>query len=242
MKYFVFSDIHGNLEALREVISQIDVIKPDLVVCLGDIVGYGADPDKCVELVYENADIRIAGNHDMAATGQISTDGFNPSAREAIRWTSNMLTAEHIRILEESEISRKHDDCLFVHASPISPLDWDYVYTVAQAIEIFQYFDSKFVFVGHTHIPGIINNSASEGPKAVDGNLVKVEADGRYLINTGSVGQPRDGYNSACFTVLDTDRGIIDQRRVSYDFASAQKKILNAGLPEILALRLENGE
>jgi len=220
----------------------MDVIGPDMVVCLGDVVGYGADPGRCVELVRKHSDILISGNHDMAATGQIRIDGFNPSAREAIRWTAGNLRPDHISILKMAVPARRHEDCLFTHATPISPLDWEYVYTVAQAREIFMNFSEKFIFIGHTHIPAVIKYSRMRKAVSLGKSLVEVERGSRYLINTGSVGQPRDGSNGACYTVLDTSRGIIDQRRISYDFAKAQDKILKAGLPEILAARLANGE
>ncbi len=242
MKFLVFSDIHGNLEAIEEVLGRIDVVGPDMVVCLGDVVGYGADPGKCVELVRKHADIIISGNHDMAATGRIRTDGFNPSAREAIKWTAATLEPDHISALRTSVPMRRYEDCLFTHATPISPLDWEYVYTVAQAREIFLNFSEKFIFIGHTHIPAIIRYTREQRAVSVGKTLVEVEPECRYLINTGSVGQPRDGSNGACYTILDTSRGIIDQRRINYDFSKAQDKILKAGLPEILAARLANGE
>jgi predicted phosphodiesterase len=242
MKYLIFSDIHGNLEALEKILGYVEEIHPDLIISLGDVVGYGADPGKCVELVEKYAQVKICGNHDMAATGLLSSSGFNETAQKAIKWTSNNLNEEQLEALKNCESIFHHDDCLFAHASPLSPLNWEYVYNISQVTKIFKHSNEKFIFIGHTHIPAIISYDEEEGAKTLQHTLVNIDQGKRYLINTGSVGQPRDGINETCFTILDTAEGTINQRRAKYNFTLAQEKILAAGLPGSLASRLETAK
>jgi predicted phosphodiesterase len=238
MRYLVFSDIHGNVEALYRVLEELDTLRPDIVVSLGDVVGYGANPGDCIEIVQEYAQIRIGGNHDLAAVGLTSSDDFNGTARRAITWTSRKLNPIHRDMLEDYDTIRRHGNCLFAHASPISPMDWEYIYTVPQAKEIFEHFPEKFIFIGHTHVPGIIMYSEHDGCAVATSQMLQVEAGTRYLINVGSIGQPRDGVAAASFALIDQKKGKISIRRASYDIVSAQRKIRSAGLPESLALRL----
>jgi predicted phosphodiesterase len=242
MKYMVFSDIHGNLESLRKVLEEAETIQPDMIISLGDVVGYGADPAKCVELVEEYAHIKISGNHDLAAIGLSSSAGFNKHAQKSIQWTSEILNEKQLNALKDYEPIYHHRDCLFAHSSPLSPLNWEYIYNISQAREIFKQSKEKFIFIGHTHIPGIVSYNKKGDTKTIQKTFININPEKRYLINTGSVGQPRDGINAGCFTVLDTIKGTINQRRVKYDFAPTQEKILAAGLPGILATRLENGK
>jgi len=242
MKYLVFSDIHGNLESLEGVLAEAETIHPDIIISLGDVVGYGADPGKCIELVEKYARIKIGGNHDMAAAGLASSSGFNGPALEAIRWTSGVLNEEQMNALKNYEPIYHHGDCLFAHASPLSPLNWEYIYNVSQVINIFKNTNEKFIFIGHTHIPAIISYDENEGATTFQSTLININPEKRYLINTGSVGQSRDGINAACFTVFDTTKGTINQRRAKYDFTSTQEKILAAGLPKSLASRLETAK
>ncbi len=238
MFYFIFSDIHGNVEALERVVEEIEIARPDVVVSLGDVVGYGANPAECIDIVQKIAHIRIGGNHDLAAAGLTESDCFNPTAKKSIRWTVTSLDPSRRDILEEYDPLRRHGSCLFAHASPLSPLNWDYVYTVDQAKRIFDSFFEKYIFIGHTHIPGIISYSEENGIRVVTGTVVQVQPGTRYLVNVGSVGQPRDGMAAASFVMLDTKKEWIMIRRVPYDIMSAQDKIRSVGLPESLALRL----
>ncbi|MBN1163249.1 MAG: metallophosphoesterase family protein [Candidatus Krumholzibacteriota bacterium] len=242
MKYFIFSDIHANVEALQKVIGEISSRQPDLVVSLGDVVGYGADPVECVKLVNQHAHIKICGNHDLAAAGLVDTKNFNTTANLSINWTKQELGPEEIECLRNYDPIRRHDNCLFVHASPISPLAWDYIYTISQAERIFKIFNDKYIFIGHTHVPGVISYSEEKGCGIVTESEITVKPGSRYLVNTGSVGQPRDGVKEASFTVLDTVTETISMRRVSYDIRGAQTKILAQGLPESLALRLASAK
>lgn len=242
MKLVVFSDVHGNLESLRRVVEEFRKIEPDMIVSLGDVVGYAARPGECVDLVMETADITIAGNHDFAVSGLTPISSFNSIARNAISWTANALSEEQIETLKSFQPLVHHKKCLFAHASPLSPLEWPYITTLAQSREILESFDEKFIFIGHTHIPAIISYDDHCRAKYKLNSRVRIKAHHRYLINSGSVGQPRDGINAACFTLLDSEKRLIEQRRINYNFRSAQEEILHAGLPERLASRLEYGE
>lgn len=238
MRYLVFSDIHGNVEALERVLEEAERLRPDLVVSLGDVVGYGANPNECIDIVAECTRLRIAGNHDVAAAGLIDTDNFSTTARTAIQWTSRAIDPGHREMLGEYDTIRRYGECVFAHASPVSPMDWEYVYTIGQANRIFKETSERFIFIGHTHVPAIIEHHGARGSRVLGGTLVTVEPDARYLINVGSIGQPRDGIAAASFALLDVKKGVVTIRRVPYDIRSAQEKIRNVGLPESLALRL----
>ncbi|MDD4856893.1 MAG: metallophosphoesterase family protein [Candidatus Krumholzibacteria bacterium] len=238
MRFIVFSDVHGNVEALERVLEEAERLRPDMIVSLGDVVGYGANPNECIALVQEAALIRIGGNHDVAAAGIIDTDTFNSTAQKAIRWTSREILPRHRDALTEYDTVRRWEDCIFAHASPCSPMDWEYVYTIAQANAIFEKVQERFIFIGHTHVPAIIEHCGARGSKVVSGTFQTVAPQSRYLVNVGSIGQPRDGIAAASFALLDAKKGTITIRRVPYDVRLAQEKIRNVGLPESLAERL----
>lgn len=238
MRYLVFSDIHGNLEALERALEETRRSRADLAVSLGDVVGYGASPDECVALVQEIAQLRIGGNHDVAAAGLIETASFSETAREALRWTSRAIAPRTRELLGEYDTVRRHGDCVFAHASPVAPMDWEYVRTLAQADVIFARTAERFVFVGHTHVPGIIERHGNGAMRVVRGPLAATVPGCRYLVNVGSVGQPRDGVAAASYAILDTRKELLTIRRVPYDIRGAQDRIRSAGLPETLAERL----
>jgi predicted phosphodiesterase len=238
MRYLVFSDIHGNFEALEMVLEEIASLRPDIIVSLGDVVGYGADPRECVEAVQQHTHIRVSGNHDLAAIGLEDSDTFNPTARRAILWTADALEPHHHDMLERYDPVRRYGTCVFAHGSPVSPLDFDYVYTIGQARRIFEQCSEKFIFIGHTHVPGIISFNKCDGCRIVEQSIANIAAGSRYLVNVGSIGQPRDGIAAASFAMLDLKKNRISIRRAPYDITSAQKKIQSVGLPESLAMRL----
>lgn len=238
MRYLVFSDVHGNLEALERVLEEADRAHPDIVVSLGDVVGYGPDPNECILRVNERAMFCIAGNHDAAAAGLIDTNCFSETAARAIIWTSQRIDPSNRNILAAYDAFRLHGDCIFAHSSPIAPLDWAYIYTLRQAEEIFAETIERFVFIGHTHVPAIIEHRVIEGPRVIRSQTARIASRSRYLVNVGSVGQPRDGISAASFAILDTEAETIDIRRVPYDIRRTQERILTAGLPETLAARL----
>lgn len=238
MRIVVLSDIHANLEAFEKVIETVRTLEPDLTVSLGDVVGYGADPGRCVDLVQDQAQVRIFGNHDMAAAGMIDSCNFNASASLSIEWTKNTLEPRHIEILSGYDHIFTYGECLFTHASPTAPLKWEYVYTMVQAAEIFEKFSEKFIFIGHTHIPAVISIDGDGDQEVAAEPVITINPGTRYLINAGSVGQPRDGLNAAGFTLLDTGEMMIHMMRVPYNVRAAQMKIRDIGMPEPLAVRL----
>jgi diadenosine tetraphosphatase ApaH/serine/threonine PP2A family protein phosphatase len=238
MRYLVFSDVHGNIEALEQVLEEARLLRPDMIVSLGDVVGYGASPDECVRLVDECARIRIGGNHDLAAAGLIGTETFGPLAQRAIQWTARRISSASRDALGEYDTMRRYGECVFAHASPVSPMQWEYILTLPQASSIFARISEKYIFIGHTHVPGIVEHHGVKGPRIVESNICAIGSGSRYLINAGSIGQPRDGIAAASFALLDTKRGTITIRRVPYDIRSAQEKIRTVGLPESLAARL----
>jgi predicted phosphodiesterase len=238
MRFMIFSDIHGNLDALERVIEEIDMLRPDMIVCLGDVVGYGANPRECIDIVEEFAQIRIGGNHDLATVGLTDSSDFNLAAKRSIAWTERTLDPTHHEMLERYDSIKRYSGCIFTHATPLSPLSWEYIYTVSQARKIFRGVREKFIFIGHTHVPGIIAYGHNNACTVVRDSIVTIKPESRYLINVGSVGQPRDGITAASFALLDTKKQKISLRRVPYDVTSAQEKIRSVGLPEVLASRL----
>jgi predicted phosphodiesterase len=238
MRFLVLSDVHGNVDALERALEEAGRLRPDMIVSLGDVVGYGANPNECIGLIQEAASIRIGGNHDVAAAGIIDTDTFNRTAQRAIQWTAQEIHPKHRDALNEYDTVRRYGECIFAHASPLSPMDWEYVYTINQANGIFEKTSEKYIFIGHTHVPAIIEHNRVWGSKVVSGRFCPVDRESRYLINVGSIGQPRDGIAAASYALLDVHKGTITIRRVPYDIRSAQEKIRNVGLPESLAERL----
>jgi putative phosphoesterase len=236
----IFSDIHGNLPALEKVLEEIDSSNVDFIVCCGDVVGYGANPNECVELLRERSIATIAGNHDYAALSLIDITYFNEIAKRSILWTRSVLKPENEQFLRNLPLSLEVADMLFVHASPRSPESWNYVITLGDARQSFRSFGQKICFIGHSHTPFVVENC--------DGQLscptvpvVELKEDCRYLVNVGSVGQPRDRNPEACFAIYDREQHLVEIRRVQYDLARAQKAIADAGLPPELAERLNFG-
>lgn len=235
----IISDIHGNLEAFEAVLKDIEGLGIEEIYCAGDIVGYGANPNECVEIVRDRKIPCVAGNHDYAAIGKMSLQYFNPVAKKAIEWTSRVLKAENIKFLNELPLSMHIKENLLVHAIPSNPASFDYILTLGDAIREFMFFKEKMCFFGHSHHPVIfIEREGRHG--IVFEEEVEIREDVRYLVNVGSVGQPRDGDPRACYCVLKEKR--IEIRRVSYPIETAQRKILDAGLHPYLAQRLAVGK
>jgi len=235
----VISDIHGNLEALEAVLNGCDKAGVDDIYCLGDVVGYGADPVVCLALVRERAVFVCAGNHDWAAAGRIDTTGFNSTAAQAAKWTGDQLSAEDKLWLRDLELTQRRGDVLFVHGSSHEPADFHYVFGASDASHALSCTDARIVFVGHSH-RAFIYQQNGKGVDARDGVDVCM-TDGRCLVNVGSVGQPRDRDPRASFCVWDLEEGTLHLARAPYDVSLAQQKIIRAGLPESLANRLGSG-
>jgi putative phosphoesterase len=242
VKYVVISDIHGNLEAIEAVRKEIAVLSPDKVLCLGDLVGYGASPNECVALTREICNLVVAGNHDFGAVGKTDIAYFNMYAREAILWTAgNLKRAAHDYLKTRPLVEVVDRRIRMVHATPSEPERWNYIFTHEQALEEFGSYEESVCFVGHSHQPAIYELMDKE-TLILNTGRVKVMEGRRYMVNVGSVGQPRDGDPRACICVYDTDRAEIAIRRVEYDIEGAKRRIIAAGLPAVLANRLSWGE
>jgi diadenosine tetraphosphatase ApaH/serine/threonine PP2A family protein phosphatase len=241
MLHAIVSDIHGNLEALDVVLADIERHKPASIVCLGDFVGYGASPNECIERLRPIIEHAVAGNHDLAACGRLKLSYFNSNAAVAARWTETALTPENRSYLQELPYSVQWLDALLVHASPAQPEDWHYVLSPIEAEEEMAAYTQSLCFIGHSHYPGAFDRH-NDRIRYTRGAEVRIEKGHRYLVNVGSVGQPRDGDPRAGYLLYDDVERVIRHVRLEYDIAGAMKRILDAGLPRFLAERLQWGE
>ena len=241
MRVAVVSDIHSNLHALEAVLAAIDAEAPDELWCLGDIVGYGARPNECCATIAERADVCLAGNHDLAVRGTIDLAEFGGEAGVAARWTRDVLEPEAQKLLDRLEPQGSAHGVALYHGSARDPI-WEYVLSDEAAFVTSALADVPLVLVGHSHVALQIALSGEEisGGGAPDGT--ELELDGaQALLNPGSVGQPRDNDPRAAYLLLDLDAQRASFRRVEYDVARTQQEMREAGLPELLAARLELG-
>jgi predicted phosphodiesterase len=235
----LISDIHGNLHALEAVLTSIDFDAPDVVWSLGDLVGYGPQPNRCCELVAQRADVCLIGNHDLGVLGRIDLAAFAPDAAVSARWTMEVLEDEPRRYLEGLEPSLVREEASLYHASPRDPV-WEYVLSPQVALASLAVTESDLVLVGHSHVA--LRFGAEQRALALceDGTTVDLARE-RWLLNPGSVGQPRDGDPRAAWMLLDFDARKATYRRVPYAIERTQAEIRELGLPEPLAERLANG-
>lgn len=243
MKIGIISDIHSNYEAISSVLKNIKEV--DEFICLGDIIGYGADPNYCIEKIKDLNCRCIGGNHDFAATGKLDINYFNYTARAALLWTSLQLKKENLNFLKNLEKKIELKDNVFaVHGSPQNPI-LEYILDKDTASLIFSKFDFKIYFVGHSHLAGCFSldedNNQIEYDALSNGGCIEILRKKRYIINCGSVGQPRDGNPQASYGIYDTNIKKVIINRVSYPIYLTQKKIIKVGLPKILAERLSFG-
>lgn len=242
MRIAVISDVHANLEALQAVTQDIERSKIEKVFFLGDAVGYGADPNKCIKRICELCDITLLGNHDYVAMGLEDPDHFNVVARQSILWTRKTLNRTAVERLSNFEMEAVFLDYYFVHATPDNPTEWNYILTTDDAERNFDFFSQNFCFVGHSHLPAIFIRRKDGSVDLIESDSLQAEADCRYIINVGSVGQPRDGNKDACYLIADTDRHHFEYRRLPYDVGKVQEKMQKAQLPEFLITRLAIGK
>ncbi len=237
----IVSDIHGNLEALETVLSDLDRRRPDATVCLGDFVGYGASPNPCIERLRPRIEAAVIGNHDYAAIGRTSLEGFNHEAARAARWTTEHLSLESQAYLAALPLQADWRGALLVHASPSEPEAWHYVLSPAEADFEMRLFPQSLCFIGHSHYPGTF---VADGNRAIYTRQLRVpiEPGRRYLVNVGSVGQPRDGDPRAAYLLWDDALRTLEHVRLDYDIEAAGARIREAGLPPFLAERLRWGE
>lgn len=240
MRYAVLSDIHGNLEALRAVLADADD-RADAVLCLGDVVGYGADPGACIELIGERSDAVVGGNHEHGVAGLLDLAWFNPYARAAAEWTRRRLDDDALAWLAALPLVREVGDATLVHASPIAPGEWDYVVTAQDGFDAFSGFTTRLCFLGHSHVPAVWSSGSWGRDHEAHPDEVVLSPGSRYIINVGSVGQPRDRDPRAAYVLWDPDARHLIVRRIEYDVAQARRKIVSAGLPKLLGDRLAVG-
>ena len=239
MRFAIFSDIHSNLEALEAVMADARQRRCTHFVCLGDVVGYNANPGECIELVRELDCPVVKGNHDEQATFPASSERFNELAERAIEWTRERLNEQHREWLCGLPLQQRVHDFTIVHATLDTPEQWGYVFNNLDAAASFTYQRTNVCFFGHTHVPMVFVRDESVRRERVE--HVRIEPAKKYFINMGSVGQPRDGNWRAAYCIYDTENNLVQQFRVKYDLAAVQKKIAEAGLPRLLAERLAIG-
>ncbi len=240
MRYGIISDIHGNLEALQAVLKSCYQQNVQGILCAGDIVGYGASPGECLETLKEAEAICVAGNHDWAVAARLDATYFPSDGKEAINWTRSKLSIENITLLSTLNLTCYSDGIMVVHSSPCQPEMFTYLTNTDKATEAFSALEQPVCFVGHTHVPQVFTKH-NDRVICTRTSEFEVRQDSQYIVNVGSVGQPRDGEPMASYAIYDVDAQMIELKRVQYDIRTAQEKIINAGLPELLAQRLARG-
>lgn len=241
MRFIIFSDVHSNLEALQSFCRATESVLHDKKVCLGDIVGYNADPNPVAEWIRDGTDFALAGNHDYCVLNQTDASYLNPAAYQACAWTRRNLTQSNKNFLDTLPIEKEEYGIYWVHSSPFEPKKWHYVSTIKIAEKNFYYFEQAICFIGHSHLPGIFEKKKNNKVYSHDTSKLELDPDSRYIINVGSLGQPRDGNPDPVFVFYDSVSHIVEFCRFSYDLLSTQQKIRACGLPSSLADRLKNG-
>ena len=243
MRSAIIADIHANLAAFMAVLVDIKQQgKVEEIWCLGDIVGYGPDPHQCLELLRQTNHICVAGNHDLAAIGEIDTHQFNPDAITASQWTAKQLTPRDVVYIKSLPLAMKRGDFTLVHGSPREPI-WEYILSISGARENFAYFNTKYCLVCHSHVPAIFKSGkdgACSFSKFLPDSAVGLGEE-RMIINPGAVGQPRDGDPRASYAIYDSEASQIRLRRVPYDITATQAKMVEQRLPMRLVARLSHG-
>ena len=241
MRYGILSDVHGNLPALHRALKACAEIKVDKIMFLGDAVGYGASPNQCVSLLRKETVVFIGGNHDFGAVGITNINAFNSYAREALDWTSRTLTTDNYDYLKNRPLTAERDDIFLAHASPYEPLEWHYIFKLQDALSGFSAFHQRVCFIGHSHLPGVFILNPDKSISFERRTSITFQNNARYIINVGSVGQPRDGDPRASFGILDIENREYSLHRTPYNIRETQTRILSMGLPLFLAERLALG-
>ena len=242
MTVAIVSDVHGNLHALEAALAAIDADAPDAIWCLGDVVGYGPRPNECCSVVAERADLCLVGNHDLVVLGRLDVAEFSHDAAESARWTASVLTDESRTFLDALEPSAVREGVELYHASARDPV-WEYVLTAEAALVTLALTEAPVVLVGHSHVAMALSFAEGrlEGGVAPGGTDLGLGDADRWVLNPGSVGQPRDGDARAAYLLLDLDARRASFRRVEYPVKRTQEEIRQLALPEALAARLEHG-
>jgi len=238
MRYALFGDVHGNLEAFRAVLEQIDALAPDAVYCLGDTIGYGPDPAACLDLLRERNIPAVAGNHDMAVCGKLATDCFD--ALRSVEWTRDALDPERLAYAGSFPLSLNADGLALAHGTLASPELFGYILSLQDAVLCFMAQNQPYAFVAHTHVPISFVLDRNEISFSTESPL-RLRVTARSVVNVGSVGQPRDGNADASFCLFDSVARTVEIRRIPYDVEECVRKITAAGLPSSNGLRLRLG-
>ena len=243
MRYALIGDIHANFDALETVLTDIENRSIDKIICLGDVVGYGAEPARCVEKMWDLGCETIAGNHDWAAIEKIPIDFFNDYAKQAAIWTREQLSPEHKSWLKELPLTRRFDDCAIAHGTFHRPEAFNYITTVFDAQMSFaalKDLQRSVGFIGHSHVP-VAFFDTDPITYTLDQDIPR-DSEAAMMVNIGSVGQPRDENPQASYCIFDSEQGLAQIIRLDYDIDAAAAKIREAGLPEVLAMRLYQGK
>ena len=240
MIYGIISDIHSNIEALNSVMDDAKDRGAEGFICLGDIVGYGANPHECIAKVRSSSQFVVAGNHDYAVCQKTDITYFNSFARRAVEWTLQELDEGEKQYLSGLPLVYHGPNFSLAHGSLNHPEDWEYILTEDDADRSFALLEKKVLFVGHSHLPGVFTYQ-EERIRYDEASEMSLGNSSRYIVNVGSVGQPRDMDPRACYCLFDEALGHVSIHRVAYNFRETQQKILDAKLPDILARRLELG-
>ena len=239
-KFAVLGDIHGNWEALETVLTDAAENKATDYICVGDIVGYNADPARCLEKIREIAKVIVRGNHDHYCSHDERLEDFHPLAARVVDWTRRQLSDDHMEFLRNLQLSRKTDGFTVVHSTLDMPEKWGYVFDSLEADSNFNYQSTSLCFHGHTHVP--VAYIRSDRTRRQEFDSLKIVLGRKYFINVGSVGQPRDGDPRASYVLYSPAKKEVALRRLEYNIEKTQEKIRNAGLPERLAKRLSMGK
>jgi predicted phosphodiesterase len=241
VKLGIISDVHSNLEALRAVLGRLKEKGATQFVCCGDIVGYGPNPNECVEIVRGLKACCVAGNHDWGAVGRAKTASFNNAAAAALEWTRRQLTDSNRIYLDNLTLAEACEPMLVVHGSAAAPERFEYVLLPAEADEQMGYYSQSICVAGHTHSPLVVGRAPGAVLEELPADTLRLKPETKYFINAGSVGQPRDSDPDACAVLFDIGAGTMTFLRVPYDVAAVQRKMAAAGLPASLAARLAGG-
>jgi predicted phosphodiesterase len=241
MRVAVISDVHANRHALDAVLDAVEAESPDAVWCLGDTVGYGPQPNECCDLVRDRSDLCLVGNHDLVVLGDLAVSDFNEEAAAAASWTSDILTDAARAFLADLKPAANASGVSLYHASARDPV-WEYILSEEAARATFELAAADLILVGHSHVALALQQNDGRVLGGLAPGGVEVALEGRWLLNPGSVGQPRDGDPRAAWLLLDLDRRFASFRRVTYPVDRTQAEMRERGLPELLAARLARGE
>ena len=241
MRYGIFADVHSNLEALEAVIGAYKKESIDKYLCVGDVVGYAANPSECVSRIKMLRAVTVAGNHDWAGVDLLSVDCFNEFARKAIFWTKEKLDNQDRYFLQSLKPVYQNEDLTLVHGTLDHPQDFNYMTNSGSACETFRILENSVCFIGHSHTPGVFIEDQNERIIYQEGEAFAIQKDRRYIVNVGSVGQPRDGDPRAAYCIYDTENREIFIKRAGYDIETTREKIIASGLPRFLGDRLLAG-